>query len=277
MKKNKNEKTEKKKKTRLKWQFKLIIFLIFIVFYMFFVGTKGIFIKEFNIKTNKIDDKMGSLKILQFSDLHYGSSINKISNIDNLVKKINSTKPDIVIFTGDLIKNEFNLENSEKENLIKSLSKINAQLGKFYINGEDDNNTSESILNLSGFINLENGAQIIYKNSTRPILLIDEKNSETYFDNNNTIPEFKILALHNPDDFSKFTKVNFDLAVAGHTHNGQINIPKVKDLFIKSKFKSTYQKVNNTELFVNPGLGTNKINARLFNHPTIYLYRINKI
>ena len=55
-----------------------------------------------------------------------------------------------------------------------------------------------------------------------------------------------------------------------------INIPKIKDLLIKSEYKKDFQKVNNIDLYVNPGIGERKIKARLFNHPTIYLYRINK-
>ena len=66
------------------------------------------------------------------------------------------------------------------------------------------------------------------------------------------------------------------MAIAGHTHNGQINIIKIKDLLIKGKYNKSYQKVENTKLYINPGIGTSKINARLFNHPTMYLYRLNK-
>ena len=66
------------------------------------------------------------------------------------------------------------------------------------------------------------------------------------------------------------------MAVAGHTHNGQINLPKIKELFISSKYKKSYQKIGNTKLYVNPGIGTSNINIRLFNHPTIFLYRLNK-
>ena len=74
---------EKKKKRKLKWQVKLLLIIIVILIYAFFLGTKGIFIKEFKVNTSKIDEKMHGLKILQFSDLHFGSSVN-----EEMVKKL---------------------------------------------------------------------------------------------------------------------------------------------------------------------------------------------
>ena len=266
---------EKKKKRKLRWQIKLILYLIVFIFYCFFIGTKGVYIKEFKIETNKITKKENGLKILHFSDLHYGSSI-KEKELKKLVEKINSTKPDIILFTGDLIDKDYKLESKEKDNIIKQLIKINGTLGKYYIIGEEDKKKAEEILNNSNFININTNEQIIYLNNNSPLLLLGKDNTKNYFENNEITPEFKILAIHNPDDIKEFKHYNFDIALSGHTHNGQINIPKLKNMLIKSKYKQNYQKVKNTKLYINPGIGTSKINVRLFNHPTIYLYRINK-
>ena len=269
------KKEEKKKKMKLRWQIKLLMIIVFIILYAFLIGTKGIFTKEFKIETNKINKKTHGLKIIQFSDLHYGSSVNE-KMVDKLINKINENKPDIVIFTGDLVDERHKLISEEKEMLINKLSKINAELGKYYIMGEEDNESTNSILNLSGFINLSNKEQLVYLNSSKPILLISKENVKNYFNNYNDESVFKILVLHNPDDIKEVKNYNLDMAIAGHTHNGQINIPEIKNLLIKSDYKKNYQKVNNIKLFINPGIGTSTINARLFNHPTIYLYRLNK-
>ena len=55
-----------------------------------------------------------------------------------LVKEINLTKPDIVLFTGDLV--DKNTEyNKEIDNiLIENLKNINAYYGKYYVNGDED-------------------------------------------------------------------------------------------------------------------------------------------
>lgn len=265
----------KKTKRKLKWQIKLLFTIIFLILAIYFIGTKGIFIKEYKIETDKIENSMNGLKILQFTDVHYGSSVNK-KTIKNLVNKINSTKPDIVIFTGDLIDENYKITDAEKEWLIKKLSKINAELGKYYVTGEEDFEEATSILNLSDFSNLDNGEQLIYSNSKTPILLIGKNGINSNYENNQSQQRLQIIALHNPDDIDKLKDYGFDIALAGHTHNGQINIPKIKKLFIKEKYYKNYQIVNNTRLYINPGIGTSVINVRMFNHPTIYLFRICK-
>lgn len=280
MKKEKEEKdnknrSEKKKRKKLKWQVKLFILIILIILYAFFIGTKGIFVREFKVETDKISDEMHGFKILQISDIHYGSSVTD-NMIEKMVEKANEAKPDIVIFTGDLINENHKLTTEEKDFLINNLSSIKAELGKYYVTGEEDFEEATSILNLSGFVNLENNPQTIYSTDNKPILLIDKKSCEEYFNNNQTPPDFKILALHNPNDLDDVLEYNFDMAISGHTHNGQINIIKIKDLIINGEYTSNYQLVGETKLYVNPGIGTSKINVRLFNHPTMYLYRLYK-
>ena len=48
---------------------------------------------------------------------------------------------------------------------IVELSKINADIGCYYVSGEEDNDDTENILNLSNFINLEKQEQHLYKDS----------------------------------------------------------------------------------------------------------------
>lgn len=265
----------KRKKRKLRWQIKLLMLVIGIILYSFFIGTKGIFVKEYKITTNKIESGMHGLKILQFSDLHYGSSVNN-KTVKDLVIKINETKPDIVIFTGDLIDERHKLTLDEKEFIISNLNDINAELGKYYVTGEEDFEEATSILNLSGFVNLNTSEQLVYLKSSSPIVLMGKDSLKTYFELNKENPFFKILAIHNPNDINAYKNYDIDLAISGHTHGGGINIPKLKELLIDGDYTKNYQKVNGTKLFINPGIGTSKINARLFNHPTIYLYRINK-
>lgn len=268
----KQEKEQVKTRKKLKFKFKIILSIIFIVLYALFIGTKGIFIKDIIVKSKNINNDLNGVKIVQFSDLHYNSRIGK-KEVKSLIKKINISKPDIVIFTGDLIDEDYDITKKEIEFLKKQFSLINAEYGKYYIPGEEDFDTAKLVLNNSDFINLTNGDQTIYFNKSE-VLLIDKDNSENYFKNENNKPTYKILAIHNPDDFNALKDYNFDLALAGHTHNGQINIPKLKNLLIDSNYKETYKKINNTKLYINPGIGNSKINARLFNHPTIYLYRL---
>ena len=68
--------------------------------------------------------------------------------------------------------------------------------------------------------------------------------------------------------------------VSGHSHNGQVNIPYLKRLFLPKgsrKYYENYYKVNNTNLYISSGIGLSKVNLRIFDKPSINFYRINKI
>ena len=266
---------KKKKKKRLKWQVKLILIIIIIITYSVFIGTKGIFVKDYKVTSSNVSNEMHGLKIVHFSDLHYGSSVNK-SDVNKLVKKINQTKPDIVIFTGDLLKEKYDLKNDDKNYLINKLKNIKAEYGKYYVTGEDDFEDSKAILNMSEFENIDESKQIIYINSKDSILLISNEDVKEYFESENNNDNIKIFLTHNPNNYDKVKKYKFDMVLSGHTHNGQINIPYIKDLVINSKYNKPYQKVGYTRIYVNSGIGTSKFKARLFNHPTINVYRLNK-
>lgn len=263
---------EVKKKRHLKWQIKMIIIIIVSALLIYFIGTKGIFVKEYKLETPKIDTNMHGLKIVQFSDVHFNSNTYK-DKIKLLINKINDTKSDIVIFTGDLIDESYEISDEDASFLKKELSKINAELGKYYVTGEEDNASSNQILNISSFINLDGTYEMVYKDSKKPIILIGKNGLKEEL---KAEDKFKLLLLHDPNDIKKSKGYTVDAALAGHTHNGQINIPKLKELFIKGNYYKNYQIAYETKLFINPGIGTSKVNVRMFNHPTIYLYRLYK-
>ena len=153
----------------------IIVLILFVVFYFYNnnISTGGIILKEKRIINEKIPDNMNGLKIIQFSDLKYGTTMN-INKVKELVNLINSRKPDLVLFTGNLISDKYELSAKEQESLIKILSKIDSRLGNYAIYGYDDDESFRTILNQSDFNIMANGYDLIYKNNSDPILLIGE-------------------------------------------------------------------------------------------------------
>ena len=88
----------------------LIIIVISLIFYFYttYISSKIITVKEERIINEKIPESFNGLKIIQISDIHYGTTIFK-DDIANLVKLINERNPDLVIFTGDLINKDYKL------------------------------------------------------------------------------------------------------------------------------------------------------------------------
>lgn len=275
----------------------LLIFIIIIcslLLYSRYVSTSGLIIKEYKIISEKITENFHGLKIVHISDIHYGTTVNKES-LNNIVKKINSLSPDIVVFTGDLLDNNTKMpENYEKE-LIEVLSKIECTIGKYAVNGNHDYKFKNynTIIEQSGFTNLNDNYEQIYKEGNNYILLsgistsmhgntsIEEK-LESTSNLLNSIPEeeknniYKILLLHEPDVIDN-VNIEFDLALAGHSHNGQVRLPIIGAIITpeySKKYYNEHYKVNNTDLYISSGIGTSVIKFRFFNRPSINFYRI---
>ena len=135
------EKVEIKKKTKKrpfrKLFFIIILILIITVIYARYVGTTGLIVKEYSINNKNVTKGYDGFKIVHFSDFHYGRTTG-MDELKNLVEKINLTKPDIVIFTGDFIDKDVKISDQEMSKIIEELKKINSIYGNYYVNGNHD-------------------------------------------------------------------------------------------------------------------------------------------
>ena len=94
------EKREKRKKL-IKFFFKLVMFILIFttVFFLYitYIANTKIIVKEQRIISKKIPSNFNGLKVIQFSDIHFGTTVFE-KELNNLVKIINSRNPDLVIF-----------------------------------------------------------------------------------------------------------------------------------------------------------------------------------
>ena len=265
----------------------ILIIVLFVVFYFYnnHIATGGIIVKEERIINSKIPDNLNGLKIVQFSDLKYGTTID-MNKINELVKLINSRNPDLVVFTGNLISDNYELSAKEQEQLTKELSKIDSKLGKYAVYGYDDNEIFRTILNQSDFDIMVNGYDFIYKNNEQPILLIGEDSAlddrieiDKSFEYKKTDPNIYTIVLTNETDpIDDIIKYKPDLILAGGNLNGTIRIPKIGGIIKKqgsSKYLNPHYKIDDCDIYVSSGLGTDGIGFRVNNHPSIYLFRLS--
>lgn len=264
----------------------LLILIILLLLYSRFIGTIGLITKEYTIKDNNISNDFDGIKIIHFSDIHYKRIITK-DRIDKIINEINLINPDIVIFTGDLIDQDSNIEEDDITYLKEALSKINAKYGKYSVIGNHDYSIDievlRSIYKESNFNLLENSYDIIYgKNNNKLYIggISTGAFSDTVLTKMNYNEEcYKIIILHEPDYTDEIISLNPNLILGGHSHNGQVNIPYLKKYFVPTGSKKYYDEhylVNSINLYISSGIGVSRYNFRLFNHPSINFYRINK-
>lgn len=276
------EKEEKKKKNRkilkIFSRIFIVMFIIFTIIYILlrFVGNSGIIVREYAIYNDYLPEEFNGIKIVQFSDIHY-CNYTSINNIKNIVELINKTNPDIVIFTGDLIDKNYQIDTETKENIMKEFNNINAKIGKYAIKGDEDKEEFKEIFDNSNFIILENTIEKIYiKTAVIDLIALgDDYTKESVLKEDDN---YSITLIHKPDLADRIiVDYNTPLILAGHSLNGQIVLPLIGPLIKKEGAKiypSSYYRINNTDLYVSGGLGNSGYQFRLFNHPSINFYRL---
>ena len=264
----------------------IVVILLSLFLYSRFINTNGFKIVENTISITNIPDAFQDFKIVQFSDLLINSTKN-VNDLENIVNQINEMKPDIIVFTGDLIYRDYNISEEEIENIKVNLKKLDCTLYKYAIIGDNDAENVDlykEIINDSGFILLDNQSSYIFYKDVTPIKITgitDINNVDNALYIADELETFYNIALtHEPDNIDILANKDIDLVLAGHSLLGQIRVPFWGGILKKdgaNKYLDDNYTTNNTQLFVSGGLGTdNNIPFRLFNKPQINLYRLKK-
>ena len=264
----------------------IVVILLSLFLYSRFINTNGFKIVENTISITNIPDAFQDFKIVQFSDLLINSTKN-VNDLENIVNQINEMKPDIIVFTGDLIYRDYNISEEEIENIKVNLKKLDCTLYKYAIIGDNDAENVDlykEIINDSGFILLDNQSSYIFYKDVTPIKITgitDINNVDNALYIADELETFYNIALtHEPDNIDTLANKDIDLVLAGHSLLGQIRVPFWGGILKKdgaNKYLDDNYATNNTQLFVSGGLGTdNNIPFRLFNKPQINLYRFKK-
>ena len=285
---------EQNKEKRKKIIKRLIIIILIVLIgstcfygYTTYISTIKVTVREYRIKNKKIPTSFNGIKIIQISDLHFGSTFS-FKELANTIKLINERKPDLVVFTGDLISKDYSLTTKQQEKLTNKLKSISSSLGKYAILGDSDTEEISTIYNQSDFTLLRNEAELLYKDSNEPILLVglsSTKNNQNVADAYKYFTEethnaniFTISLLHEPDVVDDILNVYpTDIFLAGHSHNGTIRIPFINYPLIKEKgalkYNNEHYNIKDSDLYISSGLGSEK-GIRLFCRPSINFFRL---
>ena len=253
-----------------------------------YVGTKGLVVKEYRVESNLLTNNFSGLKIVHFSDLLYKSTIGK-EDIKELINRINELRPDIVVFTGDLVATSRKLSEDDKNFLIEQLSSIKTTIGAYAVFGDHDykNEDYESIMTSSSFKILNNNFDTIYNDTNDPMYIVglsciskENVNLEQAFSfyNDENRPYIIVIA-HDGITVKTIDESNYevDMILLGHSLGGSVKIPGLENLLVDDnayKYIDDYYKKGITNIYVSSGLGTDLYEYRLFNKPSFNLYRL---
>lgn len=262
----------------------IIFFTLLLVLYGKYIEPYNLIIKEYKIENNNLPNSFNGLKIIHFSDVHYGRTVDQ-KYLKKIVDLINKQKPDLVFFTGDFIDRDTLLNDEEISKINFILSNIESTIGNYAVTGNHDMkhiNEYKKILE-NNFILLDNEEKLIYYNDSTPISLVGIsdtlESTPNYNIFNNETNYFRITLVHEPDAYDNIKDNNINVMLSGHSHNGQIRMPFIGAIYTPTgskKYYENYYKLNNTELFISNGIGTSELNIRFMSTPSINLYRLYK-
>ena len=259
---------------------------------------------EEDIPVHNLPDALDGFRIVQISDIHSGSFLLK-EPVKRSVEMINSLKPDVAFFTGDLV----NTKADEVDGFIDVFSAIEAKHGVYSILGNHDYGDYHEWPNQEakeqnfrdllqkhrdlGWDLLMNEHRVVESDGAR-IGIIGVENYSTFA----RFPKYgdldkatagmdptdvNILLSHDPSHWEEFvgTRKDIDLTLSGHTHGFQfgVEIPGFVRWspvqYVYKRWAGLYRE-GEQFLYVNRGLGYLGYPGRVGILPEITLLTLRK-
>jgi uncharacterized protein len=180
------------------------------------------------------------LSILHLTDFHYIGTID-LPFFEQLTRLAQQTRPDLIVFTGDLLDDMRLLDW-----LPTTLGQLSAPLGRFFILGNHDwylePDRIRERMNELGWRDLA-GTTATLSNDKPPLVL---GGSELPWMGRHpdfsTAPAgaFKVLLSHTPDNLPWARGHGIDLMLSGHNHGGQVVLPIVGPVYSPSVYGCRY-------------------------------------
>lgn len=271
------------KKIRRLFMCMLTMVLIFlsVLGYAYFIEPKLLTVRSFDIETDK---QVKPCTIVFFSDTHFGKYYD-VGHAEDIVKKINQNKPDIVVFGGDLLDNYARDRNiMDLEYLKEELKNIEAKTGKYAVWGNHDYGGGavriyEDFMSSCGFELLDDESVLLEDYGIKLIGYDDYLMGWTDPSLYKIKSEFyNVIIAHEPVVSQLIESKSENFLLTGHTHGGQVNIPFLTPKmlpegsaqFVKGFY--TEQEIGTTvslNMYTSSGIGMTRYPFRFLNIPEI--------
>lgn len=246
-------------------------------------------------------------QIGQISDFQIGLWGDNRGTARRSVAKLIEAKPTVALISGDFLYHPGKNIKPEIETAVDIVRPlIEAGIPTYAVLGNHDYGMSskkaqpktkeaerlETALEAAGIEVLENEAvPLKLPNSNESLYLVGVGSLWANRDNVqqalSNVPDDspRITMMHNPDTFEQFPSSSAPLAVAGHTHGGQVRIPGFphwswlrftqKDKVYADGWAKGFGEAGN-QLYVNPGIGMSFAPIRLFCPPELTFFTLEK-
>lgn len=269
----------------------LVIIFINIAYY----DTHRFVIKDYTIKSSKIDKDVDFLFVSDLHSQEYGKDNEK------LIKAIDTLKVDGALLAGDIMTAKGKVNNNPAIRFVNELSKrmpVYYGIGNHELRFKNNPDTKEAYQNYVAAladVNLKildnysaelndviiTGLSIEHFLYDRSININMPKGYMKKMVGDMDTSKFNILIAHNPEYFDEYCNHGADLILAGHYHGGIMRLPKIGGV-ISPRLKlfpkicvGEYTKDKST-MFVSAGLGMHSHSFRVFNPAELIVIHLKK-
>lgn len=263
-------------------------------------GSTRLTVEKETIVSDRIPKSFDGLRIVQFSDYHLGGFTKSSGYVEEVTQRINALRPDIVLFTGDLV----NSLAEEAHPFLPELAGIKATFGVYSVLGNHDygdyhpwESAEAKKANLEALKKLQHDAGWKLLNNENVLLVRSgdtlaiagvENWGDPPFGKHGDLskalaginPEwFTVLLSHNPVHWREevIPKSNADLTLSGHTHAMQIKAGPFSPAVLRYKEWGGLYKEKDQYLYVNRGLGFVLLPMRIGAYPELTLIELKSV
>lgn len=268
---------------------KLSIPAIIIIIWMVWTNFT-IEVTQLSISEDKLPSEFNGFKIAHVSDLH-----NKDWK-DQLIRKLEKEKPDVVFITGDLI-------DSNKTDIGIAMNFVNRAVEIapiYYVTGNHEAWTKdypelENRLIKSGVVMMDDRSEFIEREGSKIQIIgledpefikrgdlkgLEDLTLEKKLERLLVKDYFSITLSHRPEIFSSYVNAGADLVLAGHAHGGQFRIPFIGGVIAPNqglfpKYTSGVYTKDKTSMVVSRGLGNSILSVRINNRPELVIVTLS--
>ena len=247
-----------------------------IIFFWWFSNSK-FSVTEYEVESPKINLPF---RIVHLSDLHakrFGAK-NK-----RLVAAVKKARPDIIVFTGDII---HLYRKPGEEAAIELVEQLSCVAPFYYVSGNHEmryKNYREFSVKLAdaGAVILENEYVMTHGVALVGLGCANLKNNKIF----EITPEFdcfKILLAHEPQYLTRYARAGYDLVLSGHAHGGQWRLPFTgQGVYAPGQgllpdLTSGEHICGSTLMIISRGLGNSEFPLRIFNRPEVLVIDVKK-
>jgi predicted MPP superfamily phosphohydrolase len=250
-----------------------------ISFYGYFEA-QNIKTESVTIRTVKIPEAVGRIKIVQISDVHTGLIVRE-KRLKKILEKVKRAEPDILVSTGDLVDGQIN----NLAGFSGLFREIEPRFGKFAITGNHEYyaglEQAVTFTRKAGFTILRGEGITVHDIVTiagvddpagRPYGLYTEVSEKELLSRLNR-DKFTVLLKHRPIIDEESAGL-FDLQLSGHTHKGQIFPFSLITKLYYPIHAGYVQNNDGTSLYVSRGTGTWGPPIRFLSPPEITIIEL---